>query len=59
MPVILPPESYARWLNTSVQATEDLVPLAGPYPSEAMEAYPVSTHVNKPANDDPACVEPM
>ena len=59
MPVILPPESYSRWLDTSVQATENLMPLLVPYPSEAMEAYPVSTHVNRPANGDPACVEPV
>ena len=59
MPVILPPESYATWLDTSIQDPEELMPLLIPYPSEQMEAYPVSTHVNKPANDDPECVEPV
>jgi putative SOS response-associated peptidase YedK len=38
MPVILPPEAYPTWLDTSVQATEDLMPLLTPCPSEAMEA---------------------
>lgn len=59
MPVILPPESYARWLDTSIQAPEELMPLLAPYPSAQMEAYPVSTHVNRLANDDPGCVEPV
>ena len=31
----------------------------GPYPSEKMNAYPVSTPVNRPSNDDPRCVEPI
>ena len=52
MPVILPPEACGPWL-----AGED-VPLV-PYPADAMTAHPVSTHVNRPANDDPRCVEPI
>ena len=52
MPVILPPEAYVPWL------AGDAVPLA-PYPAEAMHAHPVSTLVNKPANDDARCVEPV
>ena len=52
MPVILPPEAYGPWL-----AGED-VPLT-PYPADDMTAHPVSTHVNRPANDDPRCVEPV
>jgi putative SOS response-associated peptidase YedK len=59
MPVILPPESYATWLDTSVQSPEELLPLLVPYPSEAMQAYPVSTRVNRPANDDAECLEPV
>ena len=52
MPVILPPDAYGSWL-----AGED-VPLA-PYPPGDMTAHPVSTLVNRPANDDPRCVEPI
>jgi putative SOS response-associated peptidase YedK len=48
MPVILPPESYASWLDTSIQEPDELMPLLVPYPSQAMEAYPVSTHVTGP-----------
>ena len=52
MPVILPPDAWDAWL-----AGED-VPLA-PYPAGEMTAWPVSTHVNRPANDDPRCIEPI
>ena len=50
MPVILPPDAYGPWL-----AGED-IPL-GPCPVDEMYAYPVSTLVNRPANDEPRCVE--
>ena len=52
MPVILPPDAFAPWLSG------EAVPL-GPYPADAMTAHPVSTLVNRPANDDPRCVEPV
>ena len=52
MPVILPPEATGPWL-----AGEDVPP--APYPAGAMTAHPVSTLVNRPANDDPRCVEPI
>ena len=52
MPVILPPDTWGPWL-----AGED-IPL-GPYAADEMHAHPVSTLVNKPANDDPRCVEPI
>ena len=52
MPVILPPDTYDSWL------AGETVPLAA-YPAEAMTFHPVSTLVNKPANDDERCVEPI
>ena len=52
MPVILPAEAIDPWL------AGEPVPLA-PYPARAMTAQPVSTLVNKPANDDERCVEPV
>ena len=52
MPVILPPDAWDAWL------AGEQVPL-GPYPADAMTAHPVSPHVNRPANDDPRCVEPV
>jgi putative SOS response-associated peptidase YedK len=59
MPVILASEEYDLWLNLSVQEPERLRPLLRPYPGEAMTAYPVSTWVNNPTNDSPACTEPL
>ena len=50
MPVILSADAYDPWL------AGEAVPLA-PYPAEAMTFHPVSTLVNKPANDDEKCVE--
>ncbi|MCY4551940.1 MAG: SOS response-associated peptidase [Defluviicoccus sp.] len=51
MPVILAPDSFDPWLRG------EAVPL-GPAPSDGIVFHPVSTLVNKPANDDPRCIEP-
>jgi putative SOS response-associated peptidase YedK len=59
MPVILPPESYPAWLASGERNPQDVLPLLQPYPPEAMAAYPVSTLVNSPANDLPACIQPV
>jgi len=59
MPVILPREAYAQWLNPAEQKPEQLQPLLAPYPAEQMAAYPVSTVVNSPGNDTPDCIEPV
>lgn len=56
MPVILEPEDYATWLDPSVDDRGSLEALLDAYPAGAMEAYPVSTAVNSPANDDPRCI---
>lgn len=57
MPVILDPENYDFWMDPEVNDVAPLNGLLRSYPSEAMEAYPVSRHVNSPSNDDPECVE--
>lgn len=59
MPVILPRRHWDTWLDPDVGDADELGSLLLPYPAEEMDAYPVSTHVNKPANDDPACREPL
>ena len=56
MPVILSPKDYSAWLDPKAQ---EVGPLLKPYPDEEMQAYPVSTLVNKPSNDDPKCIEPL
>ena len=52
MPVILPQETYDRWL-TGEAGKEILLP----FPAEAMEIRAVSRRVNKPENDDPGILE--
>lgn len=58
MPVILPRERHARWLDPSATDTSDLATLLTPYPDGEMEAFPVSLRVNSPRNDDPSLIEP-
>lgn len=52
MPVILPKESWALWLDENVQDYGVLKELMRPGDSSLMDAYTVSTRVNSPANDD-------
>ena len=58
MPVILPAENHAAWLDPGFEEKEALLDLLRPYPSEEMEAYPVSRRVNRPSNNEPGVVEP-
>ncbi len=57
MPVILPPEDYDLWLDPGVQEPEAVLPLLRPAPDDLLRAYPVSTLVNSPRHDSPACIE--
>ncbi len=59
MPAILPQEDEAAWLDPSQKDPAALLPLLRPYPSEAMRAREVSTHVNRPGNNSPQCVLPL
>jgi putative SOS response-associated peptidase YedK len=59
MPVILGVKDYDRWLDPAVQDPKDLAPLLVPYHGRDLAAYPVSTRVNSPRNDDARCVEPI
>lgn len=58
MPVILPQSAYHTWLNPDETAPENLQPLLVPYPAEEMQAFPISTLVNNPANDVPEIIVP-
>ncbi len=59
MPAILQPEQYRAWLDPAVQGGAAAQALLGPYSGGGLTVFPVSTHVNKPLNDDPACVAPL
>lgn len=59
MPVILPPEAYACWLDPAEQPPDRLQALLATFPAELMAAYPVSAYVNSPANSGPQCIAPV
>jgi putative SOS response-associated peptidase YedK len=56
MPAILDERGWAAWLDPR-QPAPRLHELLGPAPDDLLEAWPVSRHVNAPANDDAACIE--
>jgi putative SOS response-associated peptidase YedK len=58
MPVILPRQHWAAWLDPMQQEAGELVQLLRPYPAEAMRAYPIGGLVNNPRNDRPECLAP-
>lgn len=58
MPVILPANKENEWLDLGL-AIEKVQNLLAQYPSELMDAYPVSKTVNSPKNDTPACISPL
>jgi putative SOS response-associated peptidase YedK len=52
--VILREDDYDRWLSDDAPAD-----LLRPFDTANMDAYPVSSLVNSPKNDDPKCVNPI
>ena len=58
MPVILPRNVEAQWLDPDIEDPQKVLPLLSPYPEDEIEAYAVSTVVNSPRNDVATCVEP-
>jgi putative SOS response-associated peptidase YedK len=59
MPVILPSDSYDRWLDSTVTDFQILQRLLQPYDSEAMKTTAVSRAVNNPENDTPECIQSL
>lgn len=59
MPVVIAEDNWHTWLDRSIEDREELEGLLGVFPQEAMGAHPVSTLVNKVANNLPECVEPL
>jgi putative SOS response-associated peptidase YedK len=59
MPVILPRSNHHEWLKSEPLQRSRLADLLVPHEAAGMEAFPVSTRVNRPANDDPQCIEPV
>ena len=59
MPVILPDENLAPWLDPEPGLPEKLQPLLAPLPAELMTAWPVSPRMNNVRYEAPDCVEPV
>ena len=59
MPVILKQDDEMRWLSRDVLPADEVQRILAPYPSERMEAYPVSERVNKTEVDDEGVIEPV
>ncbi len=59
MPVILPESTWSDWLDRENQDRGHLESLLAVFPDEMMSKHPVSTLVNKVANNYPECIEPL
>ena len=58
MPVILPPDVWGSWLDPNTDP-QSLFGLLRPSEIPSLQAHPVSSLVNSPRNDLPACVDPV
>lgn len=59
MPVILAPDTFDLWLNCAEIDAQTAAALIAPAPDDLFEAYPVSTDVNRVANDNAKLLEPL
>jgi len=59
MPVILAPDAFDLWLNCAEVDAPTAAVLIAPAPDELFEAYPVSTDVNRVANDNAKLLQPL
>ncbi len=57
MPVILGPNDYQKWLDTTVVEETELSYMFEPYDSNDMKLDPISDRVNSVRNDDEACLQ--
>lgn len=59
MPVILPEESWEKWLDSTNTNKDGLEALLTQYPSDEMAACRVGTVVNSPRHNDATCIQPL
>jgi putative SOS response-associated peptidase YedK len=57
MPVIVPPEAFNLWLDCTNVDAETAAALITPAPDNLLEAYEISTAVNRTANDNSKLIE--
>jgi putative SOS response-associated peptidase YedK len=58
MPAIIAPAHYDLWLDSRVTDKQEIMQLLNSAPSSHLKAYPVSTWVNSPKNNDERCIQP-
>jgi putative SOS response-associated peptidase YedK len=58
-PAILPPGAFDLWLDCAAVDAETAAAFLVPAPEALLEAYPVSTAVNRTANDGPELTQPV
>ena len=56
MPVIIDSENFDTWLNPMIDGKE-LIEMLIPHAEYGYEAYPISSAVNKPANNEPSLID--
>ena len=59
MPVILHPGEFALWLDRTATDPHKLERLYQPFPSERIQAWPVSKAVNNAAHNSAECIQPL
>jgi putative SOS response-associated peptidase YedK len=59
MPVLLPRQTWADWLDPATDDPDYLLSLLEPAPDDVLEMYPISTQVNNVRNQGPELVQPI
>lgn len=59
MPMLVEPDGWERWLDPGNKDTAGLTSLLSPAVPGVLDAFPVSTEVNKAANNGPQLIEPI
>ena len=58
MPAIIAPAHYDYWLDEKINDKQEIMQYLNSAPSSQLIAYPVSTWVNSPKNNDERCIQP-
>ena len=59
MPVLLPREAWARWMDPTLPDPSELLGLLVPAPDDVLDLVPVSRAVNNVRNDGPELMLPI
>lgn len=59
MPTLLHARDWDTWLDSENQVLAKVQKLIKPYPAKEMRAWPVSTRVNRPGDNEAGLIEPL